>query len=237
MNNFTEQKTIELVTCPGTPWLLLKNDQNFTHKAIEAKSLELEQSIADLPEVRALDENSFLIEAGALVGDTAKIFSKRGCTVIAVEAQLDAYICLHFNSLSMPTVIPIYATLGDGGRYSPQQNELEGNLGTRSVALDPSSEKSLTIDNIVERFNMQKLTAIKADVEGMEWHVLDGARKTMRAFKPWILLEVYHEMLERVGKTAQDIYDLLEEEGYAWEVCCGEISEPRFDIMCKAKDA
>ena len=237
MNPFPNQQTMELVTCPGTPFVLLKNDKNFTHKAIEAKTLALETAIAELPEVKALSENDYLLDLGGFVGDTAFIFSRSGATVVAIEAQLDAYLCLHFNSLSMPTVIAVYATMGDGGRFSPQQNELEGNLGTRSVALDASANKSTTVDEIVEKLRMDKLTGLKADAEGMEWHILDGARKTLRTLKPWLLVEVYHEMLERVGKTAQDIYDLLEEEGYAWEVCIGDLSEPRFDIMCKPKEA
>ena len=46
-----------------------------------------------------------------------------------------------------------------------------------------------TLDSYVDEKNLSRLNFIKIDVEGFEWNVLQGGRKTLETLKPHILME------------------------------------------------
>jgi FkbM family methyltransferase len=56
------------------------------------------------------------------------------------------------------------------------------------------SVKAVTIDNVTKKFSLKKVNLIKIDVEGSEIEVLRGGIKTLREFKPKLIVEV-HEWL------------------------------------------
>lgn len=232
-----ELKTIELVHIPETPFIALAKDTNLTPRAIAAKSIMIEQELADLPEVKALKRGDCVIDVGAFVGDTALIFGKNGASVFAIESQQDSYLCAHWNCLRFPNILTINIAVGDGARVSCKDDAMEGNLGTRTTALDPSGERSKTLDELVEDLHLVKVTCIKADCEGHELHVLRGAVETIKKFKPILIIEIFHELLDRQGSSAERIYKLLEKMGYEWRVAIGDESEPRFDLIAKPKES
>ncbi|HCJ09059.1 MAG TPA: hypothetical protein DHV96_12085 [Lachnospiraceae bacterium] len=49
-----------------------------------------------------------------------------------------------------------------------------------------------TVDNFVEKNNLQRVDFIKADIEGAERQMLRGARKTLKNFAPQLSLCTYH---------------------------------------------
>jgi len=56
---------------------------------------------------------------------------------------------------------------------------------------------------------------IKIDVEGFETNVLRGCRGIMQRWKPAIVTEAVKEHLERAGSSLEDLFSLMQAEGYA----------------------
>lgn len=71
-----------------------------------------------------------------------------------------------------------------------------------------------TLDHFVEEQKITRLDFVKADVEGAELRVLEGAAETIERFKPALLLEIEERHVERFGYRAQDVADFLTERGY-----------------------
>lgn len=230
------KENFSFVRIPETPYIALANDTNLTPRAIAAKSIMIEQELADLPEVKALKRGDCVIDVGSFVGDTAIIFAKNGASVFAIESQPDAYLACHWNCLRFPNILSINIAVGDGARMSCQEDPIDGNLGTRTTSLDPSGERSKTIDELVKDLNLVTVTLCKLDCEGTELHVLRGAVETIKKFKPIILCEIYYSMLEKHGSNAERLYSLLDKLGYEWRVAVGSEDECRFDIIAKPKD-
>lgn len=65
------------------------------------------------------------------------------------------------------------------------------------------------LDMIVAKKRIERVDFIEADVEGAEWAMLRGARKTLERFKPKISMEVYHR-----PDDLPHILDLLTGIGY-----------------------
>lgn len=66
----------------------------------------------------------------------------------------------------------------------------------------------VTIDSMVEQYHVERLSFIKIDVDGGDFDVLDGARKTLRKHLPVIAIEM--------GERQLEIYDLLCSLGYTY---------------------
>ncbi|MET9228060.1 FkbM family methyltransferase [Lentzea sp. NPDC003310] len=74
--------------------------------------------------------------------------------------------------------------------------------------------KTDTLDHFVEEQGITKLDFVKADVEGAELKVLEGAEETIERLKPAFLLEIEERHVERFGYQAKDVADFLTDRGY-----------------------
>ena len=108
-----------------------------------------------------------------------------------------------------------------GGTSSFIKNENWESLNKEDFEIVPVKVK--TLDNYVEEKNLDKLNFIKIDVEGFEWNVLQGGKKTLESFKPYILMEYdfkrhnnqqkpqeYKEFFEGIGYEA---YEFIAKKG------------------------
>jgi len=75
------------------------------------------------------------------------------------------------------------------------------------------------LDDVVEELGLEHLEWLKSDTEGHEAEVLQGARETLRSFRPTLLLEV-HKFLDQAGESTQQqrILDELLPMNYTWEI-------------------
>jgi len=56
------------------------------------------------------------------------------------------------------------------------------------------TKKTTTIDDFVSEQNIGKVDFIKADIEGAEPFALEGAKDTLRRFRPKLAISIYHSM-------------------------------------------
>ena len=75
-----------------------------------------------------------------------------------------------------------------------------------------TGENSVALDSLVEAMGLVP-GLVKVDVEGAEWYVLGGARRSIERFYPDILIEI-HPGWQPDGVKASDLLSLLDEFDY-----------------------
>jgi len=71
-----------------------------------------------------------------------------------------------------------------------------------------------TIDEFFEQQKLQSIDVIKIDTEGAELSILKGGEKTLKEYKPSILLEFDDKNTTQFGYKRDDIVELLKTYGY-----------------------
>jgi FkbM family methyltransferase len=71
-----------------------------------------------------------------------------------------------------------------------------------------------SIDKLVETENISFIDIIKIDAEGAEYSVLKGSEKTLRQFRPKIILGLHPKAIENFGDSLIVIYDFISTLGY-----------------------
>lgn len=95
---------------------------------------------------------------------------------------------------------------GTGGGSFLNLHPEEGLSETRKV-------KIKTIDFLTVELNL-KPDLMKIDVEGFEYSVLGGSQKTLREFRPTIVIELLRKWMAPFGHHPQEIVHMLNSEGY-----------------------
>jgi FkbM family methyltransferase len=71
-----------------------------------------------------------------------------------------------------------------------------------------------TIDGLIERAGVTRLDFIKIDTEGGELHVLQGGERSVKEFRPTVLVEIEARHTARYDYEPDDIVDWFTERGY-----------------------
>jgi len=71
-----------------------------------------------------------------------------------------------------------------------------------------------TLDDLVRGTGTEKVAFVKADVEGAELGVLDGAHETLSVHQPALLLEIEARHLHKYGARPEDVTRRLARYGY-----------------------
>jgi FkbM family methyltransferase len=97
-------------------------------------------------------------------------------------------------------------------------------LGTPDLEVDgapyPPQERrtvpAISIDDYCSQHGIGQIDLLKVDVEGAELEVLRGAQRMLGEGRvPCVLFEVSEAMLEGMGHSGDEVFDLLREHGYA----------------------
>lgn len=72
-----------------------------------------------------------------------------------------------------------------------------------------------TIDDFCRDRDVQRVDFVKADIEGWEVRMLQGATETIKTHRPVILVELVDDFLGRAGNEASEVFDMLEPLGYS----------------------
>lgn len=133
-----------------------------------------------LPTLRSGD---VMIDVGACYGSWTLPAASMGINVIAIEP--DEY---YSNILIQQVKL---------NKFDKLVNIITGFAG---------KTKETSIDSYMEMMHIDKVRLIKIDTEGAEFDVLKGARKTIRKYKPNLLIELHTQMH---GKTPEDELKIL----------------------------
>jgi FkbM family methyltransferase len=118
-------------------------------------------------------------------------------------------------------VVPLRLGVSDraGTLYWSEAADNRGNATLLAASGTPV--EVVTIDERFATTPLSRLDFVKIDVEGMEYEVLLGARRTLVAHRPIIYLETLREFDAARGfSVAERIEQLLRELGYAlYRVC------------------
>ncbi len=97
--------------------------------------------------------------------------------------------------------------------YRGPKNYITDTDDERTVVVD-----CISLDDYIEKNEIDRLDFIKCDVEGAELHFLRGAEKCLRRFAPALLLETQERYAARFGNTPTDVIAFLAEMGYKYDV-------------------
>ncbi|WP_307853655.1 FkbM family methyltransferase [Streptomyces tagetis] len=92
-----------------------------------------------------------------------------------------------------------------------------------------------TLDQLAHEAGLERLTFVKADVEGAELAVLMGSSATLRRHRPTLLLEIERRHLAKYGVDPADVLRHLRGFGYQahrrWR--CRWVPVPRVTDDCR----
>jgi FkbM family methyltransferase len=186
--------------------------------------------------LHAFPKGGVFVDVGAHIGLYTLELARKAEQVIAIEAneetchKLEANILL--NDLG-DKVSTVHAAAWNKSALLRMEDPNSKVAGGSNQVRQPTEDEVWTVeghklDKLLKAFDLARVDMIKIDVEGAEWRVLKGARKTLMEFQPTVLVEVHdflegpenrqrveHE-LEAVGYTHGD--DIPYGEGYSW-VC------------------
>jgi FkbM family methyltransferase len=180
----------------------------------------------DIHDVRALlaplGPGSVFFDLGSYFGYYSLLATQRGATAYAFEALGENFALLDkHRTLNHATNLHAYHnalsdTEGEAQFARPDQdNRGRGHLATEGDHGAVERVPMIPLDTFVAREGIQRLDALKLDVEGAEIRVFRGARETLRRFHPLMLVELNPPCLARFGATEADLLAEIRTHGYS----------------------
>jgi FkbM family methyltransferase len=170
------------------------------------------------------------------VGANAGVFTLMAAQLVGREGAVHAFepstrdrerllANVSLNGLSNVTVHPEAlgrtrgkAVLAVSSADHPGHNTIGGfaySADARAYSLDV---QVMSLDDFAESQKLTRLDLLKIDVEGSETAVVQGARETLRRFRPIVVAEAYDPALRQLGTSAAELLRLLRAAGYELRV-------------------
>jgi FkbM family methyltransferase len=216
---------IALVTEVGNAFFVyLKHDDCYD----EAKINKLYEFLPDGPyglrneQVNVtVEKGDIVLDAGSWIGDFAAYASAKGAVTYAFEPSDKTYEYLLQTAKLNKNVHPVKKGLGNAKTAGLLQSEA-GSSTTNRIVSESSAEGAqpieiTTIDDFVKENGLPRVDFIKADIEGYERYMLEGAQETLKNFAPKLALCTYHlpddpEVLEKLIKKANPAYCVVQKK-------------------------
>jgi FkbM family methyltransferase len=98
-------------------------------------------------------------------------------------------------------------------RFNRADNRVYAHQG--NLPLEPVEVPAITLDDYCEARGIDRIDAVKMDVQGAEVAVLAGFRQTLLRLRPrWMLLELAPELLTGAGSSPEAFWEILAELGF-----------------------
>ena len=161
--------------------------------------------------------NEIVIDVGAAIGSTVRLFSKKAKRVYAFEPQKTNFRHLNtvINLERLKNAIPINSAVSDKcGTATFYNRESHGvhSLGkhNKGSVVYRSEVKTTTLDEFHDStLKSEEIGLLKIDVEGFEYEVLLGAQGLLQNKKIKAII-----LTKTCGKQENDIFKLLESNDY-----------------------
>lgn len=138
-----------------------------------------------------LKPDSVVVEAGAHVGAITVELARAAGRVLAFEPQRLCFqqLCANLVLNDLQNVWAVHGALGaeDGTCLVPPEGT--GVRNTGGITLLGVSEGEQVVMRSIDSLGLKRVDLVKADVEGMEAHVVAGAIETIRRDRPVLYLE------------------------------------------------
>lgn len=168
------------------------------HKLIEAIQDEVSEQYFCGSFINFTDREAF-VDMGAYSGDTIKAFLKTTDNkyekIIAIEPDESNFELLKENTKDFPNI--------DYYRVGIADHDGIAKFNAKALYtshFDENGESEIETRSLDSIMNGSRVTFIKADIEGLENHMIHGAEQTIKTHKPKIAVAVYHKK--------DDIFDI-----------------------------
>jgi FkbM family methyltransferase len=197
----------------------------------------------DIQPMRALVKpGDWIIDVGANIGFFTRAFGQwvsSGGRVIAIEPEAANYRSLvdRLDRLGLATAVDAVQAVAaetDGtlrlsvNRYHPADHR---------IAPEGIEVRAITLDRLLAERGWPRVALVKVDVQGAEWRVLEGARETLRRFRPALFMELDDEALRLMNTSAGQLLDWLLGLGYRpHRIVSGRITDrlPREEVLAQS---
>lgn len=144
--------------------------------------------------LEALPVFGTFVDVGANIGIWSYPFQRHFSHVIAYEPSPRNLECLYKN---VEGITVHEAGLGNVNTTA-QFVDSEDNCGNAHI-VDKKKKHSYEIEvRRLDDENLEECNLIKIDVQGYEWPVIQGAKKTIEKFIPWVIFEPNQDVEEMV---------------------------------------
>jgi len=185
--------------------------------------------------------DGLFVDVGCAIGyySCAALFSSSTVEVVAIDSDLNSLkatqrFCKYASGRRLTLLQGMIADSSTcSGDYHAAARATSAAISFHKVTGDPGSTWYRNLDlasppKDIPAFRLDDLLAgvlllkkpvlIKVDVEGAEWHVLNGAKRVLDICSPVILLSVHPSFLPRYNKTVADVQNLLSAAGYTTDL-------------------
>ena len=164
---------------------------------IGSHTLPLARLVGDIGHVYAFEPTDFAINKlhNNLNLNTNLIKRVTVCQTMLVSNE---------NILVEKELFSSWPLVGDNKLHEKHKGQLMVTTGARAA----------TLDNIVKEYNITRIDFIKLDVDGFEYSVLSGGEKTLKKFKPTILMELAPYLFKNQKNEFIQMIELYKKLGY-----------------------
>jgi FkbM family methyltransferase len=203
---------------------LLNSDDNISGCLIDGYFWESEL----LPYFDCLTKNDTVVEVGSYIGDHTVYLSKKCKIVYAYEAFQRNYYQLIANLFlnDCYNVFPFNMAIGNYEIIRPAEVEdgfevdYENNASGARFVDGKESDNPIGLATPLDSLDIDNVTLLKIDAEGMDLSIMLGAIKLIKRYKPRIIFE-YNEL---ISPPLKDHVELLSSLGYT----CNRLSKYNF---------
>ena len=186
-----------------------------------------------------LQRDDIFVDVGAAYGiyslAAAKIIGKNG-KVFSLEPAAGTFAHLKknivINGSANVTALQLAAADKAGKALLIHHPDHSRNVLSRvDTAEDSEQVRTISLDELLQEYRLDRVEMVKIDVEGAEELVLRGAIHLIRSFKPIIIFEVNTAGAGVLGLAHDGAWQLLRSEGYGFYTCNYDGFTTKLDVM------
>ena len=185
-----------------------------------ASFLEYDRALPRICElIYNVDNNLFIIDIGANIGDTATLISDKisGASILCIEGDQKFLPFLYYNTKKINNNVIYIEPKYCVDTLENNKLNVENKNGTANLYTSENNviENIDSLDNIINKnIQFRKANLLKIDTDGFEITLLKGAKKLLEQKHPLIFFEFFPEGYISNNQNPIDLIVLLNSYGY-----------------------